>query len=110
MTKSQIFECLDQVIDPELHVSIVALGLIYKVTPECDCDVREPRHVHILMTLTTPACPLAGTFDFMVKDSLRPLLGDETDTKVFTELTFDPPWVQDIMSEELKAEFGVDEW
>lgn len=110
MTKSQIYECLRQVIDPELHVNIVDLGLIYQVTPSCNCQVREPGHIHILMTLTTPACPLAGSFDFLIKDAFRPVLGDEAETLVFNELTFDPPWTHALMTEELKAELGLDDW
>jgi len=110
MSQSQIIELLKTVIDPELHVNIVDLGLIYKVTPDCECDRRDPGHLHILMTLTTPACPLAGTINQMITESVRPLLGDETDTKLFVDLTFDPPWTKDMMSEELQAEFGLDEW
>ena len=110
MTETQAYDCLRQVIDPELHVNIVDLGLIYKVTPSCPCDRREAGHVHVLLTLTTPTCPMAGSFDFMIKDSFRPVLGDATDSMVFTELTFDPPWTKDMMSDELKAEFGMDDW
>lgn len=110
MTESEAYQCLRQVIDPELHVNIVDLGLIYKVDTDCCCDLRSPHHVHILMTLTSPACPLAGSFDFLIKDAFRPVFGDEADTRVFNELTFDPPWTKEMMSEELRAEFGLDDW
>lgn len=110
MTESQAYQCLRQVIDPELHVNIVDLGLIYKVTANCSCGVREDGHTHILMTLTSPACPLAGSFDFLIKDSFRPILGEEADSMIFNELTFDPPWTKDMMTQELQAEFGMDNW
>jgi len=103
LTKEDVFACLHKVIDPELGIDIVKLGLIYNV------EVIEEDHkpvVKILMTLTTPGCPLAGVFDRMVKDSLYGLPDLNPDQDVRLNLTFDPPWVPDMMDEEAKAELG----
>lgn len=103
MNKKQVYECLKKVIDPELYVDIVSLGLIYEV------EIREksPR-VKVLMTLTSPGCPLAGSFDFMLRDALSEIKDLDVKEDVDIELTFDPPWNQDMMSEEVKAELGFD--
>lgn len=104
-----IRERLATVMDPELGIDIVSLGLIYDVsmTPmQLSDGVRDK--VHILLTLTTPGCPLAGVFDPMIRDSLRGIPNLDVDEDVFIELTFDPPWVVDMMSEEARAELGFD--
>lgn len=105
LTKDEVYRRLDTVIDPELGISIVKLGLIYDVTvePKADADSYIAR---ILMTLTTPGCPLAAVFDHMVKDALYGLPGLASDQDVHITLTFDPPWVPDMMDEEAKAELG----
>lgn len=100
ITPKLIKEKLKKVIDPELYVDIVSLGLIYKVT------VSPTKTVHILMTLTSPGCPLAGVFGSMVKDALKDIEGLDVDKDVSVELTFDPPWSVELMSEEAKAELG----
>lgn len=103
LTKDTIYECLHTVIDPELGIDIVNLGLVYDV----GIEEREGKpFVVITMTLTTPGCPLASMFDRMVRDSLAvlPDYNPEQQTKV--NLVFDPPWVTDMMSEEAKAELG----
>lgn len=105
MTEAQVYDCLKTVIDPELHVNIVDLGLIYRV----EIAKTSPK-ITITMTLTTPACPLAGTINLMVKESVSVLPDIDPDEDVVINLTFDPPWTQDMMSPELQAEFGVDEW
>jgi metal-sulfur cluster biosynthetic enzyme len=104
LNKELVLQHLSKVIDPELNVDIVSLGLIYDVTFPTEGLVK----IHILMTLTTPGCPLAGVFDKMVRDSLVGLEGLDVQNEVFIELTFDPPWVPDLMSEEAKAELGFD--
>jgi metal-sulfur cluster biosynthetic enzyme len=104
-TVDDVYKRLDTVIDPELGISIVKLGLIYKVAVGLTED-RPGKMVKITMTLTTPGCPLAGVFDGMVKDSLFGLPGLNPDRDVWVELTFDPPWVPDMMDEEAKAELG----
>lgn len=107
VTSEMIYDRLKTVMDPELNIDLVSLGLIYDVSVS---SVQSPDGVkqaaHILMTLTTPGCPLAGVFDKLVKDSLFGIEGLDPEEDVTLELTFDPPWVQDMMSEEAMAELG----
>jgi metal-sulfur cluster biosynthetic enzyme len=96
--EERIREALSGVIDPELGVSIVDLGLIY--------DVRyEDGVAEIEMTLTSPGCPLAPLIDRKVRDSLNKITEI---TELTVELVWDPPWSKDLMSEELRAELGID--
>ncbi|MBP9820355.1 DUF59 domain-containing protein [Candidatus Woesebacteria bacterium] len=105
LSQKGVYDALGTVIDPELGIDIVSLGLIYGVTVySVQSDSGEEQHVHILMTLTTPGCPLAGTFDGMLRDALQVIEGLDTRRQVDIELTFDPPWVPDMMSEEARAE------
>lgn len=112
LTTDAVYQRLDTVIDPELGISIVKLGLIYDVkvdlTPPPRSDGSAGYKVRITMTLTTPGCPLAGVFDGMVKDSLYGLPDLNPDREVWVDLTFDPPWVVDMMDEEARAELGFD--
>ncbi len=101
LTEANVWQALKTVIDPELNIDIVSLGLIYQV------QVSEGR-VKIVMTLTTPGCPLAGMFDTLVKDALVPFTELDLDRDVALELTFDPPWVPDMISPEARAELGFD--
>ena len=94
-----IWEHLGKILDPELGIDLVNLGLIYKVT------VNESGAT-ILMTLTTPGCPLAHVFDSLVKDGLVGIPGLDPYRDVTVTLTFDPPWITDLMSDEAKAELG----
>ena len=104
----QVWDRLKKVIDPELNIDIVSLGLIYEVhVKTVQAETGPQPFVHVLMTLTTPGCPLAGVLDAMVKDVLKDLPGLLTDN-VLIEVTFDPPWLPDMMSEEAKAELGLD--
>lgn len=105
LTKNDIYQRLDTVMDPELGISIVKLGLIYDVSLS---QVQDRTKVHILMTLTTPGCPLAAVFDGMLRDALFGLPDLDTDQDVSLELTFDPPWIPDMMDEEARAELGFD--
>lgn len=107
ITKKQVYQRLGKVQDPELGVDLVNLGLIYEVTvTEVDNNSQTRTKVHILMTLTTPGCPLAGMFDSLVKEAFTNVNGLDPETDITIELTFDPPWFQDMMSEEAKAELG----
>lgn len=94
ITEEQVWERLRTVIDPELKINIVDLGLVYKI--QVTSDKRQ--EIRILMTLTTPGCPLAGMFEVLIKHKVK---GD-----VEIELTFDPPWTADMMSAAAKAELG----
>ena len=89
---------LKTVYDPEIPVDIYELGLIY------DVFVNEADEVKVLMTLTTPNCPVAETLPQEVEEKVKSL--DEVkDAEV--EITFDTPWTQDLMSEEAKLELGL---
>lgn len=100
LTKDKVFAALSTVLDPELQVDIVSLGLIYKV------EILPKNKVRITMTLTTPGCPLAPLIDDMVRQSLFGVMEDvEQDLEIV--LTFDPPWVPDMMSEETRLELGL---
>lgn len=94
----KIVRVLKTIFDPEIPVDIYELGLIYDVFVNEDYDVK------ILMTLTTPNCPVAETLPLEVEEKVKSL--DEVkDAEV--EITFDPPWSQDLMSEEAKLELGM---
>ena len=94
----KIVTVLKTVYDPEIPVDIYELGLIY------DVMVNEKDEVKILMTLTTPNCPVAESMPQEVKEKVASM-DEVTDCEV--ELTFDPPWSQDLMSEEAKFELGM---
>ncbi len=109
ITEDQIRTALKTVMDPELGVDIISLGLIYDVSISTKQTSTCPEpFVHLLLTLTTPGCPLAGVFDPMIRESLRTVPDLDVEHNVFIELTFDPPWIPDMMSEEAKAELGFD--
>jgi len=102
--ETQIWKGLSNVIDPELGVDVVNLGLIYKVV----ADGVSPPKAAITMTLTTPGCPLAHVFEDLVKQQLLDIPGFDPYRDLSVELVFDPPWVQDMMSDEAKAELGFE--
>lgn len=109
ITADDVRAKLSLVMDPELNVDLVSLGLIYNIdVKEIQGEHGPHQIVHILMTLTTPGCPLAGVFDRLVKDALSDLVGINVDQDILIELTFDPPWIPDMMSAEAKAELGFD--
>ena len=94
----KIVGVLKSIFDPEIPVDIYELGLIY------DVFVNEDFEVNILMTLTTPNCPVDETLPKEVEEKVKSL--DEVkDAEV--EITFDPPWSQDLISEEAKLELGL---
>ena len=94
----KIVKVLKTIFDPEIPVDIYELGLIYDVFVNEDYDVK------ILMTLTTPNCPVAETLPLEVEEKVKSL--NEVKTAE-VEITFDPPWTQDLMSEEAKLELGM---
>jgi FeS assembly SUF system protein len=93
----KIVKVLKTIFDPEIPVDIYELGLIY------DVFVNEDQEVKILMTLTTPNCPVAETLPVEVEEKVKSL-NEIKDAEV--EITFDPPWTQELMSEEAKLELG----
>lgn len=94
----KIVRVLKSIYDPEIPVDIYELGLIYDVMVSTDRDVK------ILMTLTTPNCPVAETLPLEVEEKVKSL-DMVNDCEV--EITFDPPWSQELMSEEAKLELGM---
>lgn len=96
VTEEDVRTGLREVIDPELDINIVDLGLIYEI------DVDKEDNVDILMTLTTPGCPLHSVFDEMVKKEVSKLDVGEIDV----ELTFEPRWSPEKMSDEARNELG----
>lgn len=107
-TKDQVYNQLKTVIDPELHIDIVSMGLIYDVSiGYIQLPTGESKNkIHILMTLTTPGCPLIGVLNQMIREAVTQLDGVE-DNDIDIELTFDPPWVPNMMSDEVRAEMGL---
>ncbi|MDO5607485.1 MAG: DUF59 domain-containing protein [Capnocytophaga sp.] len=93
----KIVSVLKTVYDPEIPVDIYELGLIY------DVFVNEAYEVKILMTLTTPNCPVAEVLPMEVEEKVKSI--DEI-KNVEVEITFDPPWTQEMMSEVAKLELG----
>ena len=93
----KIVEVLKSIYDPEMPVDIYELGLIY------DVFVDENDEVKILMTLTSPNCPVAETLPVEVEEKVKTL---EEVKDAHVEITFDPTWTQDMMSEEAKLELG----
>ncbi len=92
-----IIERLKDVYDPEIPVNIYDLGLIYNV------DIDEANKANIIMTLTSPGCPVA---DMLVDDVKQAALAVENVQEAEIELTFDPPWDKSMMSEEARLELG----
>ena len=98
--KDQIVTALKKVYDPEMPVNIYELGLIY------DCTVDPGGQVNLRMTLTAPNCPVAGTLPGDAERAIRAVPGV---TGVKLELTFDPPWSKDRMSEAAKLALGLED-
>ncbi|WP_245846116.1 DUF59 domain-containing protein [Longibacter salinarum] len=95
--KRRIVENVKEIYDPEIPVNVYDLGLVFNI------DVHEDNHVDVLMTLTAPNCPAAGILPGQVEDAVRMTEGVES---VYLELTFDPPFTPDMMSEEAQLELG----
>lgn len=94
----KIVRVIKTIYDPEIPVDIYELGLIYDVMVSTDYDVK------VLMTLTTPNCPVAETLPKEVEDKIK-TLKEVNDCEV--EITFEPEWNKDLMSEEAKLELGM---
>lgn len=95
--KEKVIDAIKMVYDPEIPVDIFELGLIY------DVKIYPVNNVYIQMTLTSPSCPSAGTIPSEVEQKVRMIEGVND---VNVELTFDPPYSQDMMSEAAKLELG----
>ena len=92
-----IVEACRSVYDPEIPVNIFDLGLIYTI------EISEEGAVGIVMTLTAPGCPVAGEMPGWVAEAVEPLPGVK---QVDVDITWDPPWGMDMMSDEAKLELG----
>lgn len=95
--RGEIVDSLKCVYDPEIPVDIYELGLIY------DLDIDEDGFVDVLMTLTSPACPVAGQMPGMVKAAVEQVPAVKA---AEVELTWEPPWTQERMSEAARLQLG----
>jgi FeS assembly SUF system protein len=96
--RDQIVTAIRGIYDPEISVNIYDLGLIYSI------DIDEKSQVDVKMTLTAPACPVAGSLPGQVEAVIRSLDG-VADAHV--ELVWDPPWSKDMMSDEARLALGL---
>ena len=103
--QDQVVAALKTVYDPEMPINIYELGLIYDIAVE-DADADAAGEVAIRMTLTAPNCPVAGSLPANVERAIRAVPGV---TGVKIDLTFDPPWSKDRMSEAAKLMLGIDD-
>ena len=92
-----VVEACRTVYDPEIPVNIYYLGLVYTI------DINAENDVRLIMTLTAPGCPVAGEMPGWLNDAIEPVAGVKS---VEVELTWDPPWGMDMMSDEARLELG----
>lgn len=95
--KDKALEAIKRVYDPEIPVNIYELGLVYEIS------VFPLNNVFVQMTLTSPSCPAAQSIPDDVKRNIKEIEGVN---EVTVEITFDPPWTQEMMSEAAKLELG----
>ena len=98
INQQQIIECIKTVMDPEIPVNLYDLGLIYKI------EINDKNDVKILMTLTNPNCPVAGTMPESVGKSIEKL---ENLSSIEVGLVWEPKWHKDLMSEEAKLALDI---
>ena len=96
--EAQVIEAMQTVYDPEIPVNIYDLGLIYSI------DIADDGSTAVEMTLTAPGCPVAGEMPGMVADAVAKVEGIG---EVQVTLTWDPPWTQEMMSEDAKLALGL---
>ncbi len=94
---NKIIRAIKTVYDPEIPVDVYELGLIYEI------NIKDNKDVQVLMTLTSPSCPAAESIPSDVKNRIE-MIKEINDVDV--EITFDPPYTSDLMSEEAKLELG----
>jgi len=97
--EEKIIDALKTIYDPEIPVNIYEIGLIYEINIQDDFSVK------IVMTLTSPNCPVAESLPAEVREKVRTVEGVKD---VDLELTFEPPWDMSMLSEEAKLELGID--
>ena len=96
--EEKIVTALKTIYDPEIPVNIYEIGLIYKI------QIDDDFLVHIVMTLTTPNCPVAESLPAEVRETIKAVDGVKD---VDLELTFEPPWDMEMLSDEAKLELGM---
>jgi FeS assembly SUF system protein len=96
--ESKVIDVLITCFDPEIPTNIYDLGLIYEI------KIDDQANVHIIMTLTSPSCPVAGTLPPEVEEKIRNIPGV---TSSNVEITWDPAWSKDMMSEVAQLELGM---
>ena len=99
LTEDNIRKTVKQVDDPEIGINIVDLGLVYEI------NIQNEREVQVVMTLTTPFCPVGPSIKQQVGNVIKKDV--EGVEKVDVQFTFNPPWDKEMMSEEAKAELGI---
>ncbi len=97
LSKEKVLEKLKEVTDPEMHINIVDLGLVYDV-------ILDKGMVTVTMTLTSPACPVGPMILDSVEENVKGMPGVKG---VIINIVWDPPWNPDKMSEEAKMELGI---
>ncbi|MFO8065116.1 MAG: metal-sulfur cluster assembly factor [Spirochaetota bacterium] len=96
-SKGEVLEAMKNVIDPEIGLNIVDLGLVYNVEPQED-------KIEIEFTLTSPGCPLGD----MITNDIKRVVSEATGIEhIDTKLVWDPPWSVEFMSEEAKLDLGL---
>src|SRR5436305_13114137 len=98
LTEEDVYEALEEVIDPELGLDFVSLGLVY------DVNIEAASEVYVTFTLTTPACPIGPQVSEQMKEFVGDLPGVSA---VHPKMVFDPPWSPEMMTEDAKFAFGV---
>lgn len=93
----QVVEACRTVFDPEIPVNIYDLGLVYTI------EINDQSEVRLIMTLTAPGCPVAGEMPGWLAEAIEPVPGVK---HVEVELTWEPPWGMDMMSDEARLELG----
>ena len=96
--RNSIIDAIKNVYDPEIPANIYDMGMIYEI------NISEDNSVKILMTVTAPNCPVVESLPVEVKEAAEKVEGVKS---VWVELTFDPPWTPDRMSEEAKLDLGM---
>jgi FeS assembly SUF system protein len=96
--ETKVIDVLKTCYDPEIPSDIYSIGLIY------DIAIDDEANVHVLMTLTSPSCPVAETLPPEVEDQVRSAPGVNT---AEVEITWDPPWTMDMMSDEARLELDM---
>ena len=97
VVEKNVMNALKEIYDPEIPVNVFDLGLIYEI------DVQDDMHVMVIMTLTAPNCPVAESLPNEIKEKVANTKGVKS---AEIELTFEPPWNKEMMSEEAQLELG----